>query len=159
MLISEMLSQGFGRNHWLIHQQTKGLTHADSLLQLPFRGNCMNWILGHVLVSRDEILEMLGEQTLMSEAARALYRRESDPLRDTESAIKLDQLLESLDESQDRLKAALKRATSEELEISLPDHDDQTLEEYIEFLAFHETYHIGQLEILRQLAGADDKII
>jgi hypothetical protein len=27
------------------------------------------------------------------------------------------------------------------------------------FLYFHETYHVGQTELFRQLAGKDDKII
>jgi hypothetical protein len=27
------------------------------------------------------------------------------------------------------------------------------------FYYFHETYHVGQTELLRQLAGRDDKII
>lgn len=34
-------------NQWIIDCQLKGLAHADTLRQLPFRGNCMNWVLGH----------------------------------------------------------------------------------------------------------------
>ena len=34
-----------------------------------------------------------------------------------------------------------------------------TLGERLFFLYFHETYHVGQTEFLRQLAGKDDKVI
>ena len=33
------------------------------------------------------------------------------------------------------------------------------LSERIFFLYFHETYHVGQTELLRQLTGVDDKVI
>ena len=34
-----------------------------------------------------------------------------------------------------------------------------TLGQVVFFLYFHDTYHTGQLEALRQLAGKDDKVI
>ena len=37
--------------------------------------------------------------------------------------------------------------------------DDETLADWVAFLHWHETYHVGQLELLRQLAGTNDKII
>ena len=48
----EMIHDLYKTNHWVVTNQTDDLTHDDSLLQLPFRGNCLNWILGHILVSR-----------------------------------------------------------------------------------------------------------
>jgi hypothetical protein len=37
--------------------------------------------------------------------------------------------------------------------------DDETVAEKIAFSHWHETYHVGQLELLRQLAGKNDKVI
>ena len=37
-----------------IKLRIEGLTHADSMKQLPFPGNCMNWNIGHIMVYRDE---------------------------------------------------------------------------------------------------------
>ena len=34
----------------VIKNKTNGLTHADSMKQLPFPANCMNWNLGHILI-------------------------------------------------------------------------------------------------------------
>ena len=36
---------------------------------------------------------------------------------------------------------------------------ETTLGERLVFLHWHETYHVGQLELLRQLAGTNDAVI
>lgn len=41
-MIKKFLTEQFACNHWLMEQQGKGLTHEDSVLQLPVRGNCFN---------------------------------------------------------------------------------------------------------------------
>ena len=43
----------------VIKQKTEGLTHADSMLQLPIPANCMNWILGHIMVYREQYLGVI----------------------------------------------------------------------------------------------------
>jgi len=47
MITPQKLAEMIGLNVNVITLQTKELTHADSLLQLPCRGNCLNWVLGH----------------------------------------------------------------------------------------------------------------
>jgi hypothetical protein len=42
VISSTTLADAFNRNVEIIKLQTAGLSHADSLIQLPFRGNCMN---------------------------------------------------------------------------------------------------------------------
>src|SRR5215467_4220807 len=76
MLEPHELAEAFGRNLGVLQAQAEGLTHTDSLLQLPFRGNCLNWILGHLLDNRDVVLEALLDQLAQSQErlARALGR-------------------------------------------------------------------------------------
>jgi uncharacterized damage-inducible protein DinB len=149
----------FARGHWIIRRQTDGLTHADSLLQLPFWDNNLNWVLGHILFYRDKVLRLLGESALLTDEESAPYRRESEPLRHPASAVDLKKLLASADSSQEALEAAL-RATKAAQFATVHDEDSgQTVAERIEFIQWHETYHLGQLEILRQLAGTNDSII
>ena len=76
----EMIHELFKTNHWVFTHQTDGLTHDDSLLQLPFRGNCLNWVIGHVLVSRENILAMMGIQGTWTEEEIARYRGGSEPI-------------------------------------------------------------------------------
>ena len=156
---SERMIQLYERTHWVIVKQTGGLTHADSLKQLPFRGNCLNWVLGHILVYRDKVLELLGEKPILDESETDTYKRESLPITASDSAINLEILLKRLEESQEGILAALKKVTSDTLDKKVDEAKEQTVRERIEFLQWHETYHIGQLEILRQLAGKNDAII
>ena len=93
--------------------------------------------------------------------AGARYARESDPITaDGPGVLPLEELLAVLARSQDALARALARATPEELARPLPAGERTvTVAERVFFRYFHETYHVGQTELLRQLTGVDDKII
>lgn len=135
------------------------MTHADTVLQLPFRGNCMNWVLGHLVDNRNQVLAALGEPLALDETLAARYERDSEPVVQADDAVALEQLMAALDDSQDRILAALEKVTAVTLSTIHNEERQTTLGDWIEFLHWHETYHVGQLEILRQLAGTDDKII
>jgi uncharacterized damage-inducible protein DinB len=160
MISTTQLTEAFGRNLTILQRQADGLTHADSLLQPPFRGNCLNWVLGHMAESRDSTLGALGAAPCSGEAV-ARYARESEPITgDDAGALPLDELLRLLAASQEALAAALSRATPEDLarELTIGPRTT-TVGARVFFLYFHETYHVGQTELLRQLAGANDKVI
>ena len=161
MLEPHELAEAFGRNLGVLQAQTKGLTQADSLLQLPFRGNCLNWVLGHLLDNRDIVLEALGEERIMSDASAAFYRRGSEPMAGaTTDALQLGDLLDQLAQSQERLASALGRATDADMAREVVRGETTTtLGKRVFFLYFHETYHVGQTELLRQLAGKNDQVI
>ena len=160
MLTAAQLVEAFNRNVYIVQAQTAGLTHADSLLQLPFRGNCLNWIIGHMLDNRDTILKSLAATPVMGDAG-ARYRRESEPIIGEEPGVlPLEELLRLLTASQEALAAALTQATEAALAREVQAGQRTiTVAQRIFFLYFHETYHVGQTELLRQLAGKDDKVI
>lgn len=112
-----------------------------------------------MMVYRDKALEALGEQPILESQEMILYQRESTPLTDETSAVPLDQLLTALTESQKRLLALLEAVSHDRLAASADAEDKRTIGDRIEFLHWHETYHVGQLEILRQLTGKNDAII
>jgi len=155
----EKLIQAFERNQWVINAQTEGLSHSDSLLQLPFRGNCLNWVLGHIVVYRDKTLTLLGGAPTLTEAEADLYLRGSEPITDGVTAVSLERLLSASDQSQKRLTAALQQAPPDTLAALYSGERQQTVGDRVVFMLWHETYHVGQLEILRQLAGKEDTII
>ncbi|MGO8950142.1 MAG: DinB family protein [Ktedonobacterales bacterium] len=140
----------------MIKRQLGGVTHEESLLQPPFRGNCLNWVLGHIVISRESVLTSLEEALPWNETDAARYGRNSDPIASAEQALPLAQLLDFLEESQTRVLAGLSRISAERLAAPV---DDGTLAEQIAFSNWHETYHVGQLELLRQLASKNDKVI
>lgn len=157
----DMFVGAFARNTWVIRRQLEGLDHADTLLQTPYNINCLNWVLGHILDSRGALLETLGAQPPMSRARTERYRRESDPItQDGPDVIPLSELLEGIDESQARLDEAISRLGGDGLAAQTEDGGRTTTRAAaVLFGFFHDTYHVGQTELLRQVAGTDDKVI
>jgi uncharacterized damage-inducible protein DinB len=152
---------GLERNLGIIKAQTEDLSHADSLLQLPFRGNCLNWVLGHMAENRNTLLRFLGEEAILSEAHAARYGYGSEPVcGDGDDILTLEQLLAALEQSQGALAARLETITPEEMAREEESFlGTTTLGQLVFFLFWHESYHVGQPEYLRQLAGKDDKVI
>jgi hypothetical protein len=161
MINAQLMADHFALSLRSIHLQTEGLTHADSLLQLPFRGNCMNWTLGHLLLSREEILELLGAPRLFSTEAFERYAEGSAPiLKDEPGVIYMEELLEMLDEHARDFSEVLVNTSDEtyatEVQVG---ENTRTLAGRVLFYFFHESTHVGELAILRQLAGKDDQVI
>jgi hypothetical protein len=160
MLTAQTLAKAYARNHRIIEAQAAGLTHQDSLVQVP-NLNCLNWVLGHLAEGRDQVLVLLGETPLLGEEEAARYRRESDPVTgDGPGVIHLERLLTVLGEGQARISSALPALPEETLAEEQPVGDRRlSLGERLHFAYFHDTYHTGQTELLRGLAGKADKVI
>jgi len=161
MISTADLAEAFGRNLNIIQQQCDGLTHADSVLQLPFRGNCMNWVLGHIADNRNGMLLHLGLEPILTEEQCTRYGYDSEPVTcDGDDLIPLDKLLRLLQVSQDRLAPALQALSEEQLAVEVDSFmGKRQLGYFLFFLYFHDTYHTGTTEQLRQLAGKNDKVI
>jgi uncharacterized damage-inducible protein DinB len=155
------LVSGLERNLGIVKAQTKGLSHADTLLQPPFRGNCLSWVLGHMADNRNTMLRLLGEEAILGEAHARRYGYGSEPVcSEGDDILTLEQLLTVLERSQSALAACLNKTTAEELAREVQSFlGTTTLGQLIFFLFWHESYHVGQTEFLRQLAGKDDKVI
>jgi uncharacterized damage-inducible protein DinB len=160
MINANDLVDAFARNVRVLKMQTQGLTHEDSLRQLPFRGNCLNWVLGHLAASRDDVLEALGEPPMFGTRG-ARYERGSEPVAEQDvNILRLEELLEWLERAQERIAVALNHVDEAALSRKLASGGrDTTVGQRVFFLYFHETYHVGQTELFRQLAGKDDRVI
>jgi hypothetical protein len=157
---AQTLSHAFAQNLRIIEMQTDGLSHEDSLLQLPFRGNCLNWVLGHMVAGRNSALVLLDEPSLWSAADMSRYQTGSEAITRNEQALPLERLLADLSEAQRRIETALATASVDELAGPISFRGQEVpLAQALDGLHWHETYHLGQLELLRQLAGTDDAVI
>jgi len=161
MIDPEQLANAFDLNLNIIRMQTKDLTHEDSLLQPPFRGNCLNWVLGHIVVNRNRILQALDEEPILTETEASRYESGSEPVAGKEEGIlSFVMLLAALERAQEGIVTGLKRVTADTLNTEVKIGDRSTaLGQHLFGLYFHETYHTGQTELLRQLAGTDDKVV
>jgi len=161
MIEVQDMVKAFARNWEVIQSQTQGLSHDQCLLQPPFRGNCMNWVLGHIADNRNDLLLTVGEKPILTEEESARYGYGSEPVCvDRKDVIPLERMLSLLQQSQESIAKALSQLTPDDLARKVKGHRGEiTLANRLFLLYFHETYHTGQTELLRQLAGTDDKII
>jgi hypothetical protein len=147
------LNQAYSSTQWLIKKHAEGLSHTDSVIQPPFKANCFNWVLGHIVSGRIEALTYLGGPPLWAEEELALYKTGSQPITNSEQALTLERLLADLDKSLEQISARLDQITPEELDqIVETRFGERPVGQHIDGLQWHETYHTGQLEILRELA-------
>lgn len=146
--------------HELIHQKTSGLSLEDSLIQPQPKGNCMNWVLGHLLEGL-AMLEALGNCSPFQPGWLSRYGRESEPILGLgEGVLTLDDLLAGLDEVHQLMMVLLKDMDEEIFDEVIIIREKPVIRGWrVFFLHFHYTYHIGQLELLRQLAGRTEKVI
>ncbi len=152
------------RNYRTLLRQIDTLTHEESLLQPPFRGNCLNWVMGHIVQSRDRMLRLVGEATLWTPEQVARYERDSEPvLADAPDVLRFEKIVADLGTQNQRLVARLETMTQDDLDTigieAIKGITDWTIGEWLHFLLWHETYHLGTTEQLRQLAGRNDKVI
>jgi len=145
-----------GTSNYVIKEKTEGLTHDDSMLQLPFPGNCMNWILGHLMVYRMQCLGVIDGVSEADEDEFALYGFGSEPMTDSDKAIPLETLLARLDTLSEQIAAALEKMPDSRLDELVDEGQDVTVAQRLLFnLVYHEAYHVGQLEPLYEQALAN----
>jgi len=161
MIDAKQLAKAFGRNTAILKMQTAGLSHEESLLQTPYGVNCLNWTVGHILVYRDRVLSSAGGEPQFRDGQLDRYQRESEPIvEDGTGVLALEQLVAGIESSQEAIDAVVAALTDEEFsEESEIDGRMVSLSRSLHFNYFHDTYHTGQTEILRQVAGRSDKII
>jgi uncharacterized damage-inducible protein DinB len=161
MITSKQLADAYAVNLQLIEMQTEGLAQEDTLVRTPYHINSLNWVLGHIAVNRDNILRALGQEPVLDQQVTDRYKRGSEPVTaDQGDILTLDELLEVLRTSQAKISDALNALPASELESEIRvGSNTVTLASRLFGLYFHDTYHTGQTDLLRQVSGADDTII
>jgi uncharacterized damage-inducible protein DinB len=145
----------FGLNYELLKRNLEGITHDDSLIQPQGGGNCLNWVLGHIVATRDWALHLLKQDPIWSQEEAEIYRRGSAPISDSSRALSLRKIVSDLDRSQERLIAGLTEASGAELSTAA---GEQSVGETLFVLQMHEAYHAGQTGLLRRMAGREGTI-
>jgi len=157
MITKEDFKNLFETWQWIVEVQTDGLGHEDLLLQPQPGGNCMLWVLGHMVESMKDLQGELGGSKPEGFELYERFARSSEPV------------LESEPDLPDLLKIKQDYAALSQLALqTLENQDDLYFGEpgwkgtkgaTVLFLAFHMSYHAGQLEYLRSLAGRTEKVI
>ena len=147
MIAPAILHSLFVESYTKLKDITKDVTHDDSV-QSPLPGtNCMHWIVGHIVVARCNFLMLFDTPSIWDWPTCELFIPGSAPTPAAADHISFAALLADLDRTQDQLLTALAIATRADLETV---REGQTIGEKLATYAAHESYHAGQLEILRQ---------
>jgi DinB superfamily len=158
------LAQIYEFSYGAIQRNLDGLTHEDSVLCPEPAGNCVNWVLGHMVTGRGLVLMLAGaDGAVLTDDEAARYRRGSAALREGGSAVAIDRLKSALDETQQRLIPALNALSAESLSVDVPEQFRRppllgTVGQALTRLGYHEGYHNGQIGLLRRMAGKEAAI-
>jgi hypothetical protein len=148
--------------HGVVRRNVEGLTQDDSLNQPQPGGNCLNWVVGHLLCTYDSVLPMLGQEPVLGESALNRYKRGSAELDDAGEALPLSELLAAWDEAAKRMEAGLGTLTVERMEEPAPfsptNNPKETVRSLLATVTFHQAYHAGQTGLLRRMAGREGAI-
>jgi hypothetical protein len=156
---ADALNMLFGINYEVLKKNLDGITHEESLIQPEGGGNCLNWVLGHIVATRDNVMLLLNQAPVWDSDIAGIYQRGSDPLHDGSKAQPLEKIVADLGRSQDRLVAGLATVSAPELSAPSPDKSvAETVGELLFVLQFHEAYHAGQAGLLRRIAGHEGAI-
>ena len=145
----------------IIKEQINGVSDSEMLIQPPNGGNCMFWTLGHLTESLITILRFLDAETPKGLADLSRFKRGSEPILGLEPGLMTaSELMEAYEVLHQAVLEKLAPMTDVDFDEVVPGFGQPARRGYmLFFMEFHHAYHIGQLELLRNLAGHTDKLI
>jgi len=149
----QSLIEDYAFNSMLIYRYADDLSNEESLIQPEFDHNCFNWVLGHIVQGRNDALHSLDCDPVWGEVYKAKYERGSARLRTTADAVPITDLLEYLKLTEEKMKEKLLTSSDEFLDqVVSTSRGDKSRIADVASLHWHESYHLGQLDILRMLS-------
>jgi Protein of unknown function (DUF664). len=145
----------------LIKEQIKGVSDSEMLIQPPNGGNCMLWTLGHLTESLIPILRFLDGEKPEGLADLSRFERGSEPILGPEAGLMTaSELMTAYEVLHQAVLEKLEPMTDADFDEEVPGFGRPARRGWmLFFMEFHHAYHIGQLELLRNLAGHTEKII
>lgn len=146
------LSKTYYGNTLYLKRLLTGMTNEDMLLSTG-ESNNIGWILGHMNYYRGEIVRKTGKECKINESEKAFERGAKK-----DKGIKIDfaSTLDSFSTRGELIASAIEELGDEGLrkiiDIALPGGDN-SLENYHAFLSWHETFHIGQIDLILAANG------
>jgi len=153
----EVLRHSLRTTQQVLRMNVEGITQEQSLVNPEPAGNCLNWIVGHMLCVYNDVLPLVGQQPVMSKESLKRYGRGTPPLRDAKEALPLSEMVSACDEAVKRFECGLGSLTPERLDRPAPfsptQNPDETVRSLLTIVAFHQAYHVGQTGVLRRIVG------
>jgi hypothetical protein len=146
-----------GLSEMVCRANTAGVSHDESLVAPKGGGNCMNWVVGHLVKVRHDFLALLERPRSSGAGPLDRYVMGSEPLTDAAEAVAFPALVEEFQALREPLVEAVRSATPEMLARPIPDsptgNPNETVGSYVASLGYHDAYHLGQAGLLRRILG------
>jgi uncharacterized damage-inducible protein DinB len=153
------LLHSLGFSNFVINKNLEGVNHRESLVHPQPDGHSMNWVLGHLVRTRNEILELMGRKPLYPKNKFEIYTPKGFT---PDSAVDVEELKKCFNALQNELEDGVLSLSPEKLRepASLrPGQDSKdTVGSILNTVLWHEAYHAGQLGIIRRVAGKEGMI-
>ena len=158
MKVQEALAQQYGIMYQVTAANLAGMTQQHSLAQPSPGGNCANWILGHLSNVQNGVMQLIGEKPVWE--SEQLKRAGFEPIETAASAIDWDTMRDRFLGSGERCVAGISALSDKTLSETVPHPFGGTCTrgELLSLLAFHQSYHSGQLALCRRVAGLEGVI-
>jgi hypothetical protein len=150
--------QLYGITTAMIERALRDFSDEDAVRRGAGNSNCMLWLFGHLTVVRCALAGMLGVNKEVP--WRALFGRGSTGA-DFSQYPKLAEIQAVWQEITPQLFHLLEAAGEEQLAAPAPRDfpiPDKSMRGAILFLAYHESYHVGQMSSLRKCLGKDNLV-
>ena len=140
----------------------KDITHEQSLIQPQPAGNCLNWVVGHLLCIYNNALPLVKQQPLMEKSRLKQYDRGAKPITDGHNAMRFEELVKGLESAVAKWNEGLGGMSEKELDGPAPfspsNNPKETVRSLLTTVSFHQAYHAGQTGVLRRIIGKSGAI-
>ena len=148
MIRPQFLSEQYSDTYNQVKNVTAGISQSESLLEIGPGVNCLNWLVGHIVVARCNFLTFLDVPSIWGMDEIRRYIPGSTPIMNDEDATPFAQLLADFDRSQEQLTTALAQVVPADLTSV---RQDKSIAEHLAYYAAHEAQHTGQIELICRL--------
>lgn len=151
MVTGSYLIQLYEFSYGALFRNLEGVSHEESIIEPEPGGNCLNWVLGHIIATRNRVLPLVGMPPVWKPELAFMYSGRDEAQWSCDVAMDLKNLATDLARSQQDLLNALEAMPDTKLNAVVG--EGRTLGEALGFFHFHESYHGGQIALLRRILG------
>lgn len=148
-------------SNFTLNRNLENITNDESLIQVGIKGNCINWLAGHILSVRDSVFSNFGMEKFLSEDESKRYERGSAPVSSSDNTVNIERIKEGLEATYLRWTEIIKSKDEEFFNSPIPADGlplpipDPTIGILLFVLAYHEGYHTGQIGLAQRALGKD----
>lgn len=153
MNINAIIAQFDLQTSWFLNA-LENISEVESDIQFSENLNPIKWVAGHLTDARMTIFSIVSASPINENYKKHFGKGSSNQIRDTFPTIA--QIKSDWTTVSEDLKMTLQNVSEEKLlskppfQTSIP---DVTLSGLIAYFAIHESFHIGQISVLRKLIG------